>query len=86
MAIDNHYGVAVCYIDFFRAFDGVVHNTFVVKLASYGIANDLLAFINEFLTDRTQQVVVDDKISSASNVFSGVPQGSVLDPLLFIYT
>ena len=40
-AIDNHQGVAVSYIDFSRAFDSVVHNKLLVKLASYGIANDL---------------------------------------------
>ena len=58
LAIDNHQGVAVGYIDFSRAFDNVVHNKLLVKLASYGIANDLLAFIKDFLTDRTQHVVV----------------------------
>ena len=59
LAIDNHQGVAVGYIDFFRAFDSVVHNKLLVKLASYGIANDVLAFIKDFLTDRTQNVVVE---------------------------
>ena len=48
LAIDNHQGVAVGYIDFFLAFDSVVHNKLLVKLASYGIPNDLLAFINDF--------------------------------------
>ena len=79
LSIDNHQGLAVRYIiciDFSRAFDSVVHNKLLVKLASYGIANDLLAFIKNFLTDRTQHVVVDGKISSISKVLSGVPQGS----------
>ena len=60
LSIDNHQGVAVGNIDFSRAFDSVVHNKLLVKLASYGIANDLLAFIKD-LTDRTQHVV-DGKI------------------------
>ena len=66
LSIDNHQGVAVDYIAFSRAFDSVVHNKFLVKLASYGIANDLLAFIKDFLPDRTQHVVGDGKISSIS--------------------
>ena len=73
LAIDNHQGVSVGYIDFSRAFDSVVHNKLLVKLASYGIANDLLASIKDLLTDRTQHVVVDGKISSISKVLSGVP-------------
>ena len=69
---DNHQGVAVGYIDFSRAFDSVVHTKLLVKLALYGIANDLLAFIKDFLNDRTQHVIVDGKISSISKVLSGV--------------
>ena len=84
MAIDNHQGVAVGYIDFSCAFDSVVHNKLLVKLVSYGITNDLLAFIKDFLTDRTQHVVVDGKMSSISKVLSGVPQGSILGLILFI--
>ena len=82
MAIDNHQGV--CYIDFLRAFDSVIHNKLLVKLASYGIANDLLEFIKDFLTDSTQHIVVDGKISSVSKELSRVPQGRVLGPIIFI--
>ena len=48
------------------------------------IVNDLLAFIKDFLADRTQHVVVDDEISSVSKVLCAVPQGSVLGPILFV--
>ena len=82
LAIDNHQGVAVGYIDFSRAFDSVVHHKLLVKLA-YGIANDLLVFIKDFLTDRTPHVVAVGKILSISKVLSGVPQGSVLGLILF---
>ena len=62
LAIYNHQGVDVGYIDFSCAFDSVVHNKRLIELASHGIANDLSAFIKVFLTDRMQQVVVGGKI------------------------
>ena len=60
-----------------------MHVCLFCKLEFYGIRSTYLKWIKEFLTDRKQQVVIDNKFSTPSTVLSGVPQGSVLGPLLF---
>jgi hypothetical protein len=72
------------YIDFAKAFDSVVKSKLCAKLYSMGIRGKLLLWISVFLTDRTQQVKVSKCLSDVVNVVSGVPQGSVLGPLLFV--
>ena len=74
----------VIYFDFRKAFDTVCHSKLLVKLHSYGISGNLLAWIEAFLCGRTQSVRIDQKISAATSVISGVPQGSVLGPTLFL--
>jgi hypothetical protein len=74
----------VIYFDFRKAFDTVCHSKLLVKLHTYGISGNLLAWIEAFLCGRTQSVRIDQEISAATSVVSGVPQGSVLGPTLFL--
>ena len=76
--------VDVIYIDFSKAFDKVDHIILMSKLKAVGLNGKLLAWIESFLTKRKQIVVVDGETSKAAETISGVPQGSVLGPLLFI--
>ena len=71
-------------IDFSAAFDRVNNLGILYKLCSVGIGGSVLSILTEFLSNRSQQVMVDGCRSKLVNVVSGVPQGSVLGPLLFL--
>ena len=74
----------VVVLDFSKAFDVVPHQRLLHKLDHYGIWGTTLNWIQNFLTNRTQKVVVDGSSSESARVMSGVPQGTVLGPLLFL--
>jgi len=82
--IDAGDPVDVIYLDFQKAFDKVPHRRLLQKLRAHGITGSIINWIENWLADREQRVVINGIRSRFTAVISGVPQGSILGPLSFI--
>ena len=82
--VENGYYVAGIYLDFQKAFDSVNHQILLNKIQNYGIRGQLFNWFKNYLQDRKQYTIVNDSCSSALSIDYGVPQGSVLGPILFL--
>ena len=82
--IDNGKLVGAIYIDLTKAFDTIGHGVLLSKLQEYGIKGTALEWITNYLFNREESVYANGQFSSKQNMLSGVPQGSILGPLLFV--
>ena len=84
LALDNKEMTSITFADVSKAFDRVWIRGLILKLERYGVKGELLCWLKSYLSNRCQRVIIKDAISSVGEFKAGVPQGSVLGPLLFL--
>ena len=82
--MDNGDKIYAIVIDFSKAFDLVPHDRLLMKIAIQGVDSKVVAWVSEFFLGRTQRFKVKEQLSYEVSVTSGLPQGSLLGPLLFL--
>jgi hypothetical protein len=83
-ALDNKHEVSTLFFDLTKAFDSIPHSVVLQKLKSAGLSPCLCAWFSSYLSNRYQQVIINGATSNRISVVSGVPQGSVLGPVIFL--
>ena len=84
--LDNSYIVGAILMDFSKAFDYISHVLIIAKLAAYGLDDKALQLIFSYLKNRKQCARISNTYSNFENIITGVPQGSIVGPLLFDFS
>ena len=82
-ALDKNLYTAAILMDLSKAFDCLPHNILLEKLLAYGLSKESVSLFNSYLSNRKQQIKIGHIVSSWGDISKGVPQGSVLGPILF---
>ena len=82
--IDDKNITLVCCFDLKKCFDSIIHSVLLNKLRKYGITNTEHSWFKSYLTNRSQATFYQNKLSSFTNIHTGIPQGSILGPLIFL--
>ena len=81
--LDNNYFIGAVLMDLSKAFDCIPHDLIIAKLAAYGFDKNMICYIYSYLKSRKQCVSVNNIKSTFEEIISGVPQGSIVGPILF---
>ena len=81
--LNTGHKVGVIYMDLSKAFDGLNHELLIAKLRCYGLDQNAVEFFQSYLSNRYQSCKINKILGDWRNIIAGVPQGSILGPLLF---